>query len=310
MKIYITYTKNSFTEEQIEELEKIGKVYFLEKVFALDKAPYLEDDEEKILLVDPDWYNWDMNKEHLGKIKKLKKLKAICLSTTAYDWINLKYCRNNHIIVTNIPKYSTDSVAEYAIFLMMCLAKKFPLQLKKNLKMEYSQEMLTTEIRNKTVGIIGLGTIGSRVAELCSNLGMNVLYWNRTNKENNYKNTDLETIFTNADFIFPMFATNDETKKIISDKLINKMKDNAFINVINNPKEIYNHPLMIELAEQGKISYAFEIYNNENMYKYKGNIMTTSPYSFYTKEAIERLVAIWCENTISIINGKEQNIVL
>ena len=298
MKIYITYTKNSFTEEQIEELEKIGKVYFLEKVFALDKAPYLEDDEEKILLVDPDWYNWDMNKEHLGKIKKLKKLKAICLSTTAYDWINLKYCRNNHIIVTNIPKYSTDSVAEYAIFLMMCLAKKFPLQLKKNLKMEYSQEMLTTEIRNKTVGIIGLGTIGSRVAELCSNLGMNVLYWNRTNKENNYKNTDLETIFTNADFIFPMFATNDETKKIISDKLINKMKDNAFINVINNPKEIYNHPLMIE------------IYNNENMYKYKGNIMTTSPYSFYTKEAIERLVAIWCENTISIINGKEQNIVL
>ena len=119
MKIYITYTKNSFTEEQIEELEKIGKVYFLEKVFALDKAPYLEDDEEKILLVDPDWYNWDMNKEHLGKIKKLKKLKAICLSTTAYDWINLKYCRNNHIIVTNIPKYSTDSVAEYAIFLMM-----------------------------------------------------------------------------------------------------------------------------------------------------------------------------------------------
>ena len=67
---------------------------------------------------------------------------------------------------------------------------------------------------------------------------------------------------------------------------------------------------MIELAEQGKISYAFEIYNNENMYKYKGNIRTTSPYSFYTKEAIERLVAIWCENTISIINGKEQNIVL
>lgn len=193
---------------------------------------------------------------------------------------------------------------------MMCLAKKFPLQLKKNLKMEYSQDMLTTEIRNKTVGIIGLGTIGSRVAELCSNLGMNVLYWNRTNKENNYKNTDLETIFTQADFIFPTFATNDETKKIISDDLINKMEDSAFINVINNPNEIYNHQLMIELAEQGKISYAFEIYNNENMCKYKGNIMTTAPYSFYTKEAIERLVAIWCKNTVAIINGKEQNIVL
>ena len=71
------------------------------------------------------------------------------------------HCKENNIIVCNIPKYSTDSVAEYAIFLMMCLAKKFPLQLKKDYKMEYSIPMLTTEIRNKTVGIIGLGTLFS-----------------------------------------------------------------------------------------------------------------------------------------------------
>lgn len=128
--------------------------------------------------------------------------------------------------------------------------------------MEYSKNMLTTEIRNKTVGIIGLGTIGSRVAELCSNLGMKVIYWNRSNKDNDYKKVDLETIFTSADFIIPAFATNDETKKIISDNLINKMENNAFINVINNPNEIYNHKLMINLAEQEKIAYAFEIYNN------------------------------------------------
>lgn len=304
MKIYITYTRYSFTDEQIKDLEEIGEVIFLERVFELDKAPYLKNDEDKILLVDPDWYNWDINEKHLNKIKNLK---AICLSTTAYDWIDLEYCRNNNIIVTNIPKYSTDSVAEYAIFLMMCLAKKFPLQLKKDFKMEYSQEMLTSEIRNKTVGIIGLGTIGSRVAELCSNLETKVIYWNRTDKENNYKKSDLETIFTNDDFIIPAFATNNETKKIISDDLINKMNNNAFINVINNPKEIYNHKLMIKLAEQGKISYAFEIYNNENMYNYKGNIMATAPYSFYTKEAINRLVAIWCENANSIINGKQKN---
>lgn len=304
MNIYITYTKYSFTEDQIQNLANIGKVIFLEKIFELDKAPYLDDNEEKILLVDPDWYNWDMNEKHLRKIKNLK---AICLSTTAYDWIDLEYCKNNNIIVTNIPKYSTDSVAEYAIFLMMCLAKKFPLQLKNDFKMEYSKNMLTTEIRNKTVGIIGLGTIGSRVAELCSNLGMKVIYWNRSNKDNDYKKVDLETIFTSADFIIPAFATNDETKKIISDDLINKMENNAFINVINNPNEIYNHKLMINRAEQEKIAYAFEIYNNENMKQYKGNIMATAPYSFYTKESIERLVAIWCDNTNSIISGKNQN---
>lgn len=307
MKIYITYKKDRFTKEQIKDLEEIGKVIFLEEFFDLDNAPYLKEEDEKILVVDPDWYNWDINANHLSKIKNLK---GICLATTAFDWIDLKYCKENNIIVTNIPKYSTDSVAEYAIFLMLALAKKFPLQIKKDYKMEYSKSMLTTEIRNKTLGIIGLGTIGSKIAEIGSSLGMNVIYWNRTKKDCNYKNVDLETIFTTADFIIPTFATNEETKKLISDDLINKMNNNSLINVINNPKEIYNHELLIKRAEEGKISYAFEIYDaGKKMYDYKGNIMATAPYAFYTKEAIERLLEIWTKNAISIANDSPQNIV-
>lgn len=306
MKIYITYTKNSFKNEQIEELKKVGELIFLEDTFDLDKAPYLDDDSDKILVVDPDWYNWDINANHLSKIKNLK---AVCLSTTAFDWIDLEYCRKNNILVSNIPKYSTDSVAEYAIFLMMCLAKKFPIQMKKDYKMEYSIPMLTTEIRNKTVGIIGLGTIGTKVAEMCKSLGMNIIYWNRTDKNNNYKKVDIDTIFETADFIIPTFATNEETKKLITDDRINKMSGNALINVINNPEELYNHKLLIKLAEEEKISYAFEIYGDDKkMYDYKGNIMATAPYAFYTKEAIDRLVEIWCENVISIANNEPQNI--
>ena len=308
MKIYITYKKDRFTKEQIKDLEEIGKVIFLEEFFDLDNAPYLKEEDEKILVVDPDWYNWDINANHLSKIKNLK---GVCLATTAFDWIDLKYCKENNIIVTNIPKYSTDSVAEYAIFLMMALAKKFPMQLKKDYKMEYSQSMLTTEIRNKTLGIIGLGTIGSKIAEIGSSLGMNVIYWNRTKKDCNYKNVDLETIFTTADFIIPTFATNEETKKLISDELINKMNNNSLINVINNPKEIYNHELLIKRAEEGKISYAFEIYDaGKKMYDYKGNIMATAPYAFYTKEAIERLLEIWTKNAIAIANNSPQNIIM
>ena len=308
MKIYITYKKDRFTKEQIKDLEEIGKVIFLEEFFDLDNAPYLKEEDEKILVVDPDWYNWDINANHLSKIKNLK---GICLATTAFDWIDLKYCKENNIIVTNIPKYSTDSVAEYAIFLMLALAKKFPLQIKKDYKMEYSKSMLTTEIRNKTLGIIGLGTIGSKIAEIGSSLGMNVIYWNRTKKDCNYKNVDLETIFTTADFIIPTFATNEETKKLISDDLINKMNNNSLINVINNPKEIYNHELLIKRAEEGKISYAFEIYDaGKKMYDYKGNIMATAPYAFYTKEAIERLLEIWTKNAISIANDSPQNIIM
>lgn len=306
MKIYITYTKDSFTEEQLKQLNEVGEVIIIEELFELDNAPYLMDDSEKILVADPDWYNWDINAEHLSKIKNLK---AICLSTTAFDWIDLNYCKENNIIVTNIPKYSTDSVAEYAVFLMMSLAKKFPIQIKTNYKTDYSLPMLTTEIRNKTVGIIGLGNIGSRVAEICTGLGMNVIYWNRKEKDTPYKYVDLDSLFTDSDFIIPAFVTNEETKKLITDELINKMNNNALINIVNNPNEIYNHNLMLEKAESGTISYAFEKYDDKTMDNFKGNVMVTAPYAFYTKEAIDRLIAIWCENVISVTKEQSQNVV-
>lgn len=306
MNIYITYERTFFTKQQINKLSKYGKLIFLESYFDLDNAQYLEDNEEKILMADPEWYNWNLRKEH---IEKIKKLKAICINTTAFDWIDWKYCNNKEIIVTHTPKYSTDSVAEYAVFLLMCLAKKLPIQIKTNYKMEYNHEMLNTEIRNKTVGIIGLGNIGKRIAELCENLGMNVIYWSRSYKENTYKRVEIDDIFKSADYIIPTFATNEETRKIITDERIEMMKGNSLINIIINPIEIYNHNLLLKKAENNEISYAFEIYDDKTLQQYKGNVMATAPYSFYTKESIDRLVELWCNNAIGVLTNDLQNVV-
>ena len=306
MNIYITYERSFFTEKQIENLSKYAKLIFLEGYFDLDSAEYLKDDEEKILMADPEWYHWNLRKDHISKIKNLK---AICINTTAFDWIDGEYCNNNGIIVTHTPKYSTDSVAEYAIFLMMCLAKKLPIQIKTNYKMEYNHEMLNTEIRDKTVGIIGLGTIGTRIAELCSNLGMKVIYWSKNKKENSYQRVEVDEIFKKADYIIPTFATNDETRKLITDERIEMMSGNNLINIIINPVEIYNHNLVLEKAGKNEIGYAFEIYDDKTLNDFKGNVMATAPYSFYTKESIDRLVELWCNNTIGILNNNLQNVV-
>ena len=69
-------------------------------------------------------------------------------------------------------------------------------------------------------------------------------------------------------------------------------------------------PIEFKLAEKEEISYAFELYGKEKkMYDYKGNIMATAPYAFYTKEAIDRLVAIWCDNVIDLVKDIPQNVV-
>jgi len=76
MNIYITYERTFFTDEQIKELNKYAKLIFLESYFDLDNAKYLQDNEEKILMADPEWYNWNLRKEHISKIENLK---AICI---------------------------------------------------------------------------------------------------------------------------------------------------------------------------------------------------------------------------------------
>ena len=98
MNVYITYERTFFTEKQIKELEQYGKLIFLESYFDLDKAQYLQDNTEKILMADPEWYKWNLRKEHISKIKNLK---AICINTTAFDWIDWQYCKDNGIIVTH-----------------------------------------------------------------------------------------------------------------------------------------------------------------------------------------------------------------
>lgn len=304
MKIYVMYTKSSFTSEQIESLEGVGEVIFCEEIKKDLNYPYMNDDADKVLMVDPDWYDWNIDKEHLSKVANLK---GVALATTAYDWIDLEYCRENDIVVTNTPKYSTSSVAEYAVFLMMALAKKFPMQIKNNYETKYNDEMLSTEIKGKTVGLVGLGTIGEKIADMCNGLGMNVIYWNRSEKKNNYKRVEIEEIFKTADFIFPAFSTNDETKKLITDDLINMMNNQSLINVVNNSKEIFNHELMLEKAKRGIVNYAFEKYDDKNISDYEGNVMVSAPYAFYTKESIERLMALWVSNTIETINGHCEN---
>lgn len=304
MKIYVMYTKSSFTNDQIESLESVGKVIFCEEVREDRNYAYLNDEDDKVLMIDPDWYDWNIDENHLSKISNLK---GVALATTAYDWIDLNYCKSKGIMVTNTPKYSTSSVAEYAVFLMMSLAKKFPMQIKNNYETMYNDEMLSTEITGKTVGLVGLGTIGEKIADMCNGLGMNVIYWNRSERKNNYKRVELEELFTSADFIFPAFSTNDETKKLITDDLIEKMNNQALINVVNNSKEIFNHELMLEKAKDGSVSYAFEKYDDKNISDYDGNVMVSAPYAFYTKESIDRLMALWVSNTVKTIEGKCEN---
>ncbi|HOO68232.1 MAG TPA: NAD(P)-dependent oxidoreductase, partial [Bacilli bacterium] len=265
----------------------------------IENAPYFNDKNDKVLGLNPDYYDWNFKNEYIDKISNIK---AICLGTTSYSWVDIDYCKNKNIPVTNVPKYSTEAVSEYALFMMLSLARKLPLQIKNGFKLEYDKSMLMTNIENKTVGIIGLGAIGSNIARLCTNLGMKVIYWSKTSRNENYKNVSLEELFNESDFIVPTFLVNDDTKRIITDSLINRMKKSvSIINILN--EEILNSKLVIEKVKNNEIyGYAFED-NKANINDYVGNILVLPAYAWYTKEALDNLQQIWVDSIISACNN-------
>ena len=306
MEIYVVGSKSDFNEDQMKRLQNLGDLFFIEEVKDKYNEKYVNSNAEKILVIDPDLMGWELKNDLIDKIPNLK---AICLMSTSYSYIDIDYCNKKGIVVTNVPKYSTDSVAEYACFLMISLARKLPIQMKNSFKEDFSAKYMGTQIKNKKVGIIGLGSIGTRLAEILKGMGMNVSYWSRKSRDNRFQYEELKELFSTSDFIFPTFLINEETKKIISDDLINSMNNSAsIISIVGT--DCLNKELVLNKVKNNELyGFAFES-GNENMNNYEGNIMITAPYAWYTKEALDNCIEIWVQSVEGVSTGKIVNRVI
>lgn len=299
MEIYVIGEQKDFTKEQIGRLEKVGNLNFIEEKHDMYNSEYVKSNEPKIIAIDPDFTDWKFPNDLIDKIPNLK---GICLMSTSYSYIDLEFCNKRNIIVTNVPKYSTDSVAEYASFLMMAIARKVPLQIKNNLREDFSSQYLQMQVKGKKAAIIGLGSIGTRIAEILSGMGMDVVYWSRKSRNDKFEYKELSEIFKTADFIFPTFSVNEESKKIITDQLINLMKStSSIVSIIGN--DIFNTDLILDKVRNNELyGFAFEE-PNSNLNNYEGNVMVTSPYAWYTKEALKNCIEIWVQSIEGVSIG-------
>ena len=148
------------------------------------------------------------------------------------------------------------------------------------------------QLKDKKVGIVGFGNIGSRIANICNGIGMNVCYWDRKEKGCNYTYISLEELFSTCDVIYLCLSINDETKNLITDELLNKLKTNCiFISCTGN--SLFNYGLIEEKIKNNELfGYALEEPNKE-LSSYDGNVMVTSEYAWFTKEANEARMNLW-----------------
>lgn len=166
MKIVVV-EKVEMNNKQKKRLKKLGDVIFYEDL------PRSEEALKRLQDVDIAIIDWtDIN----PILDKLKKVRLIQLMSTGYDFIDVKKARRLGISVANIPGYATEAVAEHTFGLMISVLKKIlPADRSVRNGRWIKEPFRGSELKGKTLGIIGLGRIGSRVAEIAQCFGMKVI---------------------------------------------------------------------------------------------------------------------------------------
>lgn len=291
---------NNFSEQQMAVIKKnYDEFVHIDKVIPFDQLPNIEDDSEKVFAIDPDFCDWNIPNSALDT----RGLIAICLDTTSYSWVDLEYAKKKNIAITNVRHWSTESVAEQGILMALNVARKLPLLAQNKMEIDFGT-MRGTELCGKTAGIIGLGHIGTRLAEMCAAIGMKIIYWSRREEDRRFEKTELGALFQRADFIFPALLKNKETEVLITDSLLKSMKPGViFIEITEN--FLYNHKLLLDMAKTGRIyGYGFEELHPK---AYEGNVLAIPPVAYYTKEAMDRNTAQWLDCIASVKSGEVKN---
>ena len=166
-------------------------------------------------------------------IGNLKKTRLICKLGTGYDNIDVQTAKAVGIKVTNFPGYGESMVAQWTMTLMLMLAGNVLLYDKASRANQWqaSQFMYPiTEIHNKTLGIIGYGSIGKQVAKMAQVLGMKILVSTKyADNASNIGFVDKETIYRNSDFISLHSLLNDETRAMVDTKAFQMMKQSGYL---------------------------------------------------------------------------------
>lgn len=300
MKLFIISpnTDTQLTEAHLNSLNGAGEVVILNQTKPLDELTGLfAGDEPRIIAIDPDFSDWKFPNEIIDKIPNLQ---AIVLQTTSFSWVDVDHCRQRSVPVVNLRGFSSIAVAEWAVMLTLALARRLPVVAKDEWKLDYEKHR-GFELRGKTAGVIGLGRIGTAIAEDLHGLGMNVQYWSKTSEDERFNKVGLEYLVSTSDVLLSAVAHNAETETLLSDDVVKTMKPSALLVDITHP--IYNVELVLRMAAEGKIGgYAFEDEKNPFGH-YEGNVWNGPALGWCTKESMSKNADQWVEAIVAAAKG-------
>lgn len=254
-------------------------------------------------------------------LSQLPKLRYIGVCATGYNVIDLDACRKRGIVVTNIPSYSTDAVAQHVFALITYFSNHVAL----HNESVHNGEWISSpdfvywkkpliELSGKTLGIFGYGNIGSKVAQIGAAFGMNVICNTRTKKEGMPEFVTKEELFSHSDFLTLHAPLTNQTENLINKETLSLMKKSAYL--INTARGgfVVEKDLALALKEGVIAGYAADVIASEPMKKdcpllNCPNCVLTPHIAWAPLETRSRLMGIALNNFKAWLNGKPENVV-
>ena len=259
-----------------------------------------------------------------GVIAQLPRLKYIGVLATGYNVVDIKAAHERGIIVTNVPAYSTESVAQMVFAHLLTVTNRTEHYAILNRQGRWSTnpdfsywDTELTELAGKTFGIVGLGNIGSRVAQIALAFGMKVKALTSKTADAlpiGIEKASLEELLTASDVLSLHCPLTDNTRQMINSETLRQMKPTAIlINTGRGP--LVDDQAIAEALEEGRLAaFCADVLTEEppkadNPLLKQPNAFITPHIAWATKEARIRLIQVATDNVSSFLSGKAVNVV-
>lgn len=249
-------------------------------------------------------------------IEHCPHLKYIGLFATGYNQVDLEACRQHGVVVCNVPGYSGASVAQLTFSLILHFSFLIDKHNSSVHSGDWGYDPDIFELAGQTLGLIGFGDIGKRVAAIAESFNMNLLVYSRT-KYPEYESerlhfADFDSVLANSDIISLHLPLFPETEKLIDETAIAKMKDGAIL--INTARGgIIDEYAVANALNSGKLKGAgvdvvtVEPITADNPLLKAKNCVITPHIAWATTQARARLIDVVISNVEAFLSGSPQN---
>lgn len=304
------------SEEELASLKKPFEeegVVFTDYVKSTDKDTLIEEAKDKDALIIA---NMPLKSEVIAECKSLK---FIDVAFTGVDHVGLDKAKEMGVRVSNASGYSNEAVSELALGMVLSLYRNMREVEKRCREGKDKTGLVGNEIKGKSVGIVGLGKIGSRTAEIFHTLGATILAHSRSTHSNTpsyIKEVSLDELLSSSDIVILHCPLNNETRGLINSDKLKLMKRSAIlVNVARGPVVVEKD--LVEALENGTISgAAIDVFDSEPPLALSTPLLSapstllTPHVAFATKESMSLRAEIVFDNLRAFIDGKQKNIIL